>query len=60
MRVAIGFDAMWYGSKVRCRISDYILEEDSSMICEPTGSSSSFSVPGSPGSSTTCKEVGRV
>ena len=60
MRVAIGFDAIWYGSKTHCRISDYILEEDSSMICEPTDTSCSFSVPGSPGSFTTCREVGHV
>jgi hypothetical protein len=59
MRVAVGFDAIWYGSKNHCRIGDYILEVNS-MICEPTGSSFSFSVTGSPGSRTTCREVGSV
>lgn len=29
MRVAVGFNGIWYGSKRHCRISDYILEEDS-------------------------------
>jgi hypothetical protein len=29
MRVAIGFDSIWYGNKTHCRISDYILEENS-------------------------------